>query len=167
MLADASVGTEWIAQSRSVLDAQAAKLAASLYAASGAQGLAALKNSYATHTSNISKAKNGLGAIKATLKDAVAAAEVVSAARFQIGSALRLDSENMLRETDNDPSRRLSSASDAIIVGSTNWSGVTGKLKDWFDHSDLWESGALAGKVGAGGARVKLENVNGSIRIRN
>ncbi len=38
---------------------------------------------------------------------------------------------------------------DAIIVGSPNWSGITGKLKDWFDHSDLWESGALAGKVGA------------------
>lgn len=39
---------------------------------------------------------------------------------------------------------------DALIVGSPNWSGMTGKLKDWFDHSgDLWESGELAGKVGA------------------
>jgi len=41
-------------------------------------------------------------------------------------------------------------ALDALIVGSPNWSGMTGKLKDWFDHSgDLWETGELAGKVGA------------------
>ena len=41
-------------------------------------------------------------------------------------------------------------ACDALIIGSPNWSGMTGKLKDWFDHSgDLWESGELAGKVGA------------------
>ena len=39
---------------------------------------------------------------------------------------------------------------DALIIGSPNWSGMTGKLKDWFDHSgDLWETGELAGKVGA------------------
>jgi len=39
---------------------------------------------------------------------------------------------------------------DGIIVGSPNWSGITGKLKDWFDYSgDLWETGELAGKVGA------------------
>ncbi|HZU76100.1 MAG TPA: NAD(P)H-dependent oxidoreductase, partial [Dehalococcoidia bacterium] len=41
-------------------------------------------------------------------------------------------------------------ACDALIVGSPNWSGMTGKLKDWFDYSgDLWESGELAGKPGA------------------
>lgn len=39
---------------------------------------------------------------------------------------------------------------DALILGSPNWSGMTGKLKDWIDHTgDLWESGDLAGKVGA------------------
>ena len=39
---------------------------------------------------------------------------------------------------------------DALILGSPNWSGMTGKLKDWMDYSgDLWESGELAGKVGA------------------
>jgi len=39
---------------------------------------------------------------------------------------------------------------DALILGSPNWSGMTGKLKDWLDYSgDLWESGELAGKVGA------------------
>ena len=38
----------------------------------------------------------------------------------------------------------------AMILGSPNWSGMTGKLKEWFDYSgDLWESGELAGKVGA------------------
>jgi len=53
--------------------------------------------------------------------------------------------------------RRLDDASheelkqvDAVIVGSPNWSGITGKLKTWFDQSgDLWETGDLAGKVGA------------------
>src|SRR5690606_7054249 len=30
------------------------------------------------------------------------------------------------------------------------WSGMTGKLKEWFDYSgDLWEKGDLAGKAGA------------------
>ncbi len=38
---------------------------------------------------------------------------------------------------------------DAMIVGSPNWSGMTGKLKEWFDYSgDLWESGQLAGRPG-------------------
>lgn len=41
-------------------------------------------------------------------------------------------------------------AADGMIIGSPNWSGMTGKLKDWFDYSgDLWESGELAGKAGA------------------
>jgi NAD(P)H dehydrogenase (quinone) len=52
--------------------------------------------------------------------------------------------------------RRLDDASpdelgaiDALIVGSPNWSGITGKLKSWFDQSgDLWETGELAGKPG-------------------
>ena len=39
---------------------------------------------------------------------------------------------------------------DALILGSPNWSGMTGKLKQWMDESgDLWESGELAGKPGA------------------
>jgi NAD(P)H dehydrogenase (quinone) len=39
---------------------------------------------------------------------------------------------------------------DALILGSPNWSGMTGKLKEWFDYSgDLWETGELAGKPGA------------------
>jgi NAD(P)H dehydrogenase (quinone) len=39
---------------------------------------------------------------------------------------------------------------DALILGSPNWSGMTGKLKDWFDYSgDLWQTGELSGKPGA------------------
>lgn len=39
---------------------------------------------------------------------------------------------------------------DGIIIGSPNWSGITAKLKEWWDYSgDLWESGELGGKVGA------------------
>ena len=52
------------------------------------------------------------------------------------------------RIDDADPKELLSI--DALIVGSPNWSGMTGKLKEWFDQSgDLWETGELAGKPGA------------------
>lgn len=41
-------------------------------------------------------------------------------------------------------------ACDALILGSPNWSGMTGKLKEWFDYSgDLWETGELAGRPAA------------------
>ena len=52
------------------------------------------------------------------------------------------------RVDDADISELLNA--DGVIVGSPNWSGITGKLKEWFDYSgDLWETGELAGKVGA------------------
>ena len=39
---------------------------------------------------------------------------------------------------------------DALILGSPNWTGITGKLKQWMDESgDLWETGELAGKPAA------------------
>ncbi len=39
---------------------------------------------------------------------------------------------------------------DALILGSPNWTGITGKLKHWMDYTgDLWETGELEGKVGA------------------
>ncbi|MCA9829792.1 MAG: flavodoxin family protein [Dehalococcoidia bacterium] len=39
---------------------------------------------------------------------------------------------------------------DGYVVGSPNWSGITGKLKEWWDFTgDLWESGELAGKPAA------------------
>jgi NAD(P)H dehydrogenase (quinone) len=53
------------------------------------------------------------------------------------------------RSIDDARQRELLSC-DALIVGSPNWSGMTGKLKEWFDYSgDLWESGELAGKPAA------------------
>src|SRR3990172_4933284 len=52
------------------------------------------------------------------------------------------------RVDDAHPSELLNI--DALILGSPNWSGMTGKLKEWMDQSgDLWETGDLAGKVGA------------------
>lgn len=52
------------------------------------------------------------------------------------------------RIDDADPNDLLDL--DALIIGSPNWSGMTGKLKEWFDRSgDLWETGELAGKPGA------------------
>ena len=41
-------------------------------------------------------------------------------------------------------------AADALILGSPNWSGISGFLKQWLDdQGDLWEEGVLNGKVGA------------------
>ena len=39
---------------------------------------------------------------------------------------------------------------DALILGSPNWTGITGRLKHWWDYTgDLWESGELADKPAA------------------
>lgn len=39
---------------------------------------------------------------------------------------------------------------DGIVLGSPNWSGITGDLKQWLDEQgDFWEDGSLRGKVGA------------------
>ena len=51
-----------------------------------------------------------------------------------------------IQEADRDDLLRV----DAIVLGSPNWSGLTGALKLWLDdQGDLWEDGRLAGKVGA------------------
>ena len=39
---------------------------------------------------------------------------------------------------------------DGLMLGSPNWSGVTGSLKLWLDdQGDLWEEGTLAGRPAA------------------
>ena len=39
---------------------------------------------------------------------------------------------------------------DGLLLGSPNWSGMTGSIKSWLDEQgDLWEEGSLAGKPGA------------------
>ena len=41
-------------------------------------------------------------------------------------------------------------ASDGLLLGSPNWSGITGSLKSWLDdQGDLWEDGSLSGKPAA------------------
>ena len=41
-------------------------------------------------------------------------------------------------------------AADGLLLGSPNWSGITGSLKSWLDdQGDLWEDGTLAGKPAA------------------
>ena len=67
-----------------------------------------------------------------------------------VGIALVPGAEPVLLDVeDADPDELL--RADALILGSPNWTGVTGRLKSWFDESgDLWESGDLAGKPGAG-----------------
>ena len=39
---------------------------------------------------------------------------------------------------------------DGLLLGSPNWSGLTGSIKSWLDEQgDLWEDGRMAGKPGA------------------
>lgn len=55
-----------------------------------------------------------------------------------------------LRRRIDDADPRILLEVDGVVVGSPNWTGVTGKLKAWWDTSgDLWETGELAGKLGA------------------
>lgn len=117
-LAAAAVGTQWIADSRAALDKQASDLASSLFKNDGAKGLASLKSAYAEHASNLSKAKNGLARIAASRAEAVKSAAAVDAARAQVASALGLEAGNMLRETKNDPTERLTAASVALDEAS-------------------------------------------------
>ena len=38
-------------------------------------------------------------------------------------------------------------AADGIVLGSPNWSGITGSFKQWLDdQGDLWEELVLAGR---------------------
>lgn len=57
--------------------------------------------------------------------------------------------EALLRRIEDADPLELTTC-DGLILGSPNWSGITGALKLWFDQSgDLWETGELAGKPGA------------------
>ena len=41
-------------------------------------------------------------------------------------------------------------SADGLILGSPNWSGITGSFKQWLDdQGDLWEECSLAGRPGA------------------
>ena len=65
------------------------------------------------------------------------------------GVAMAEGAQAMLRHISNASRDDLLQA-DALILGSPNWSGVTGYLKVWLDEQgDLWEEGVLAGRVGA------------------
>ncbi len=53
-------------------------------------------------------------------------------------------------KTVDDTSRNDLIAADGLILGSPNWSGITGTFKQWLDdQGDLWEERALAGRPGA------------------
>ena len=53
-------------------------------------------------------------------------------------------------KTIDDASRDDLLAADGLILGSPNWSGITGSFKQWLDdQGDLWEELALAGRPGA------------------
>ena len=52
--------------------------------------------------------------------------------------------------TINQASRDDLLAADGIILGSPNWSGITGSFKQWLDdQGDLWEERLLVGRPGA------------------
>ena len=53
-------------------------------------------------------------------------------------------------KTIDDASRHDLVSADGLILGSPNWSGITGSLKQWLDEQgDLWEELALSGRPGA------------------
>lgn len=53
-------------------------------------------------------------------------------------------------KTIDEASRDDLLAADGLILGSPNWSGITGSFKQWLDNQgDLWEELALAGRPGA------------------
>jgi NAD(P)H dehydrogenase (quinone) len=67
-----------------------------------------------------------------------------------IGEGVVAGGAELLRRRVDEASVEEWLACDALIVGSPNWSGITGKLKEWFDYSgDRWESGEFSGKLGA------------------
>ena len=62
----------------------------------------------------------------------------------------QVDNVHPLLKHINEASREDLTSADAFILGSPNWSGLTGFIKRWLDdQGDLWEEGNLAGKVGA------------------
>ena len=62
----------------------------------------------------------------------------------------RIPGAKPLQRVVQDASREDLYTAHAIVLGSPNWSGVTGSLKVWLDEQgDLWEEGSLVGKVGA------------------
>ncbi len=53
-------------------------------------------------------------------------------------------------KTIDDATRDDLISADGLILGSPNWSGITGSFKQWLDdQGDLWEELALAGRPGA------------------
>ena len=49
--------------------------------------------------------------------------------------------------TIDDATRNDLLTADGLLLGSPNWSGLTGTMKHWLDdQGDLWEEGVLAGK---------------------
>ena len=57
--------------------------------------------------------------------------------------------ESLLKTIDEATRDDLLGA-DGLILGSPNWSGITGSFKQWLDdQGDLWEERALAGRPGA------------------
>ena len=71
-------------------------------------------------------------------------------ARSVVAGAGELDGVEVLDRPLDDAKIDELTECDALILGSPNWTGMTGKLKHWMDYTgDLWETGELAGKVGA------------------
>ncbi len=73
----------------------------------------------------------------------------------------RVPGAQVVRRTLPEASPQDMLAADAVILGSPNFSGLSGKLKAWLDSDEmevLWENQPLRGKVGAAfvGGRSRL-----------
>ncbi len=77
-----------------------------------------------------------------------AAIEALASAAAEGVASTGLAQATVKRTEEADRSDLLDA--DGLLLGSPNWSGITGSLKVWLDEQgDLWEEGSLAGKPAA------------------
>ena len=75
---------------------------------------------------------------------------IESMARAAADGVVESGKGSAILKTIEEASRDDLLAADGLILGSPNWSGVTGSFKQWLDdQGDLWEELALAGRPGA------------------
>jgi NAD(P)H dehydrogenase (quinone) len=73
--------------------------------------------------------------------------EVLAQAIYE--GAHRIDGTEVVLQRPRQTTKDDLTAAHGIILGTPNWTGIKGTLKQWMDTTgDLWEEGTLAGKVG-------------------
>jgi len=67
-----------------------------------------------------------------------------------VGEGVRLTGAEARLLRIDDAKKEDLFAADGVVFGSPNWSGITGKMKQWLDGvGDVWAEGQVLNKVGA------------------